>query len=117
MKSVLIVDDDDLLREMFTEILRIEGFVVSEAADSKEAMAMVHTKTFDVITLDIALGDEDGRSLINPIRAHAPKSKIFLLTGMDDNEATEAGTYVVDGVFSKAQPMEDLIAQIGGVSK
>jgi len=117
MKSVLIVDDDDLLREMFAEILRMEGFVVSEAADSTAAMKMVQTKEFDAVTLDIALGDEDGRSLIDPIRAQSPKSKIFLLTGMDDDEATEAGGYVVDGVFSKAQPMEDLIAKIGGVPK
>jgi DNA-binding response OmpR family regulator len=117
MKSVLIVDDDEVLREMFAEILRMEGFIVSEAASSAAAMKLVQAKEFDVVTLDIALGEEDGRSLIEPIREKSPKSKIFLLTGMDDDEATEAGGYVVEGVFSKAQPMEDLIAKIGGVSR
>lgn len=117
MKSVLIVDDDELLREMFTEILRIEGFVVSEAANSQAAIKLAEAKKFDVITLDIALGREDGRTLIKPLRKISPDSKIFLLTGMDDRDVTEAGTHVVDGVFSKAQPMEDLISKIGGASK
>jgi len=113
MKSILIVDDDDLLREMLGEILRMEGYEVSEASDGKSALKLAKSKTFGVVTLDVALQEEDGRELVDPIRELQPKAKIFLLTGMDDPELKNKKKYHVDGHFSKALPMEKLLAKIG----
>ncbi len=112
MKSILIVDDDDLLREMLGEILRLEGYDVSEATDGKGALKHAKKKTFDVVTLDVALENEDGRTLVDPLRELQPKAKIYLLTGMDDPELKNKAKHHADGHFSKAQPMEKLLAKI-----
>jgi len=113
MKSILIVDDDDLLREMLGEILRMEGYEVSEASDGKSALQHAKSKVFDIVTLDVALQEEDGRALVDPIRELQPTAKIFLLTGMNDTELNDKKKYHVDGHFSKALPMEKLLAKIG----
>jgi len=112
-KSILIVDDDDLLREMLGEILRMEGYDVAEAVDGKSALKQAKKKTFDVVTLDVALEKEDGRTLVAPIRELQPKAKIYLLTGMDDPDLKNKSKHHADGHFSKAQPMEKLLAKIG----
>lgn len=113
MKSILIVDDDDLLREMLGEILRMEGYDVTEATDGASALKLAKKKAFDVVTLDVALQEEDGRTLVEPIRELQPKAKIYLLTGMDDPELKQKSKHHADGHFSKAQPMEKLLAKIG----
>ncbi|HEY1169760.1 MAG TPA: response regulator [Verrucomicrobiae bacterium] len=112
MKTILIVDDDDLLREMLGEVLRMEGYDVTEATDGKTALKLAKKKTFDVVTLDVALEKEDGRALVDPIRELQPKAKIYLLTGMDEPELKSKAKHHADGHFSKAQPMEKLLAKI-----
>lgn len=113
MKSILIVDDDDLLREMLGEILRQEGHDVTEAVDGKSALKHARKKSFDVVTLDVALEKEDGRNLVAPIRELQPEAKIYLLTGMDEPDLKHKSKHHADGHFSKAQPMEKLLAKIG----
>lgn len=113
MKSILIVDDDEVLREMLGEILQMEGFAVSYASDGETALRKSREKNFDIITLDIALGEEDGRSLVSPLRTIQPHTRIFLLTGMDGQDLPEPGNYGADGQFSKGQPLEKLLHEIG----
>ncbi|HET9314514.1 MAG TPA: ATP-binding protein, partial [Vicinamibacteria bacterium] len=70
--KVLLVDDEDDVREALTLLLRHHGAVVVGAASAREALAVVQGLKPDVILSDIAMPDEDGLSFIRSVRALPP---------------------------------------------
>ena len=85
---ILIVDDDDALRETLSEQLQIDGeFVVTEAATIAEADRMLASKDarFDALILDVGLPDGDGRDFCQKLRQRGLKMPIVILTGSDDD--------------------------------
>jgi DNA-binding response OmpR family regulator len=83
-KRVLLVDDDEALREMLSEQLQLlEEFVMEMAATGGEALDLAKREYFDVIILDVGLPDMDGRELCRLMRRNGVKSPIIMLTGAD----------------------------------
>ena len=86
---ILIVDDDDALRETLAEQLQIDGeFKVTEAANGADAEKLIASKDarFDLLILDVGLPDCDGRDLCQKFRRMGVKLPIIMLTGADDDE-------------------------------
>ena len=91
---ILIVDDDDALRETLAEQLQIDGeFVVSEAATVADAERLVLSKDarYDALILDVGLPDGDGRDLCQRLRQKGVKMPIIILTGSDDDSDVVRG--------------------------
>jgi DNA-binding response OmpR family regulator len=85
-RPVLIVDDDDALRETLVEQLAIDGeFAATEAASLAEAEEKLLAKDarFDAVILDVTLPDGDGRALCAKLRKQGQKMPIIMLTGSD----------------------------------
>ena len=85
-RPVLIVDDDDALRETLVEQLAFDGeFAAAEAASLEQAAAMLFAKDarFDAVILDVTLPDGDGRDLCARLRKQGQKMPIIMLTGSD----------------------------------
>jgi len=59
--AVLVVDDDDHIREVIAEMLSAEGFVVRTAANGREALALLQQWHPDLILLDLDMPEMDGR--------------------------------------------------------
>src|ERR1700723_4492071 len=98
-RPVLIVDDDDALRETLVDQLAVDGeFVGTEAASVQAAEACLASKDarFDAVILDVGLPDGDGRDLCIRLRKQGQKMPIIMLTGSD------AETDVVRGLDSGA---------------
>ena len=90
-KRVLIVDDDDSLRETLSEQLQLhEEFVIAAAEDGAKALEMVKADYYDVIILDVGLPDLDGREVCRLMRRGGVKSPIIMLTGAQ-TDADEEG--------------------------
>ncbi len=88
-KRVLIVDDDDPLREMLSEQLQLhEEFVTAAAENGAKALEMAKSDYYDVIILDVGLPDIDGREVCRLMRRGGVTSPIIMLTGAK----TEADT-------------------------
>ena len=68
-RSVLVVEDDDELREVLGRGLREEGFGVEAAATGARALDLVETTSPDALVIDIGLPDTDGRDLCQALRA------------------------------------------------
>src|SRR5690349_470755 len=86
-RPVLIVDDDDALRETLVDQLAVDGeFIATEAASVQEAEARLAAKDarFDAIILDVGLPDGDGRDLCSKLRKQGQRMPIIMLTGSDD---------------------------------
>ena len=91
---ILIVDDDDALRETLAEQLQIDGeFVVTEAATIAEAERTLTAKDsrFDALILDVGLPDGDGRDFCVKLRQRGLKMPIVILTGSDDDSDVVRG--------------------------
>ena len=90
--KVLVVDDDDALREMLAEQLQIhEEFVSEGAANGAEAIEITKDKYFDIILLDVGLPDMDGREVCRVMRRNGVKAPIIMLTGADTDADTILG--------------------------
>ncbi len=79
--SVLIADDDHSLRIVLSAALEKAGYHTVKAKNGKEAIARVQQAEFDVILLDIFLGDADGLELIASIQELNPSAAIIVITG------------------------------------
>jgi DNA-binding response OmpR family regulator len=92
LKKVLLIDDDEDLREALSEqLLMTEDFDVHEGASGAEALEKVKQLSYDLLVLDVGLPDTDGRELCHLIRKQGVKCPILMLTGHDTDSDTILG--------------------------
>ena len=92
LKKILLVDDDDDLREALGEqLLLTEDFDVFEADDGASAMTKVKEQLYDLVILDVGLPDTDGRELCRLMRKQGVKCPILMLTAQDSDADTIYG--------------------------
>ena len=92
IKKVLLIDDDEDLRDALSEQLLITGgFDVYEGASGAEALEKVKQQSYDLLILDVGLPDTDGRELCRLIRKQGIKCPILMLTGHDTDSDTILG--------------------------
>lgn len=88
-KRVLLIDDDDALRETLSEQLRLhEEFTITSVEDGRRALELTKQDYYDVIILDVGLPDMDGREVCRLMRRSGVKSPIIMLTGADTDADT-----------------------------
>jgi DNA-binding response OmpR family regulator len=91
-KKVLIVDDDDGLRQSLAEQLQLhEEFLTVEADTGARALETAKGTYFDAILLDVGLPDMDGREVCRLLRRAGVKSPVVMLTGADSDSDTILG--------------------------
>ena len=78
--KILVVDDDNNLRETLADLLEIDGYKVYQAGDGKECLDLVSTEFFNIILMDYNLPDETGLDLIRKIRSFNQDSQILMIT-------------------------------------
>jgi two-component system response regulator PilR (NtrC family) len=78
--SVLVVEDNDLERQITTETLREEGFSVEEAANGKRAIELLGLSRFDVVLTDLMMPGMSGEELLAKVRATYPSCQVVILT-------------------------------------
>ena len=92
LKKILLVDDDDDLRDALSEqLIMTEDFDVFETDSGQRAMTRVKEALFDLIILDVGLPDTDGRELCRLMRKQGVKCPILMLTGHDSDSDTILG--------------------------
>lgn len=92
-KSLLLIDDDDMLRRSLVEQLQgQEDFEsIAEAADGAQGLELAKGQVFDVILLDIGLPDMGGRDVCRSMRDAGVRSPIIMLTAADTEDDTVTG--------------------------
>lgn len=95
MPAILIVDDEQKMREFVVLFLRSSRYTVFEAADGRTALNILSKETIDLIVLDIMLPDISGFDLCSQIRVKSSVPIIFL-TALADEEYQMIG-YRVEG--------------------
>jgi len=83
MSEVLIVDDEQPMRELLSRWLAPEGYALCEAADADRALAVMSERQVGVVLCDRAMPGRDGIWLVEQIREHHPSVAIILATADD----------------------------------
>ena len=105
-KKILIVEDDQDVRELYTEVLRDEGFEVAEAVDGQSGLAKVLEGTYDLLLLDIMLPKFDGLEVLKTIKEKAKVKGIpvILLTNLGREAIIKEGFSLgADGYLIKSE--------------
>jgi two-component system response regulator PilR (NtrC family) len=89
MPKLLIVDDEQGIREMLEIYLRREGYDVLTAADGETALAQCHKTPFDVVIADIKMPRMDGISLLNKVKEFSPETIFIMITAFASFETAK----------------------------
>ncbi len=88
-KKILLIDDDEALRQSLSEQLRLhEEFDTAEAATAAAGIELAKSEYFDLILLDVGLPDMDGREVCRLMRRGGVKSPIIMLTAAESDADT-----------------------------
>jgi len=88
MKKILIIDDDPIIRTYLTNLLKDNGYETAVAENAKEALDLVGSETFDLITLDLEMPGEWGTRFFSKLAQDKRKKNIpvIVISGMTGNE-------------------------------
>jgi two-component system, cell cycle response regulator DivK len=97
MPRILLVEDNEMNRDMLSRRLQRKGFEVAMAVDGKQGVAMARAGGYDLILMDMSLPEIDGWEATRQLRA-APETKVVPISGLtahamagDREKALEAG--------------------------
>src|SRR6202050_5358160 len=111
--SVLVVEDNDLERQITADTLREEGFAVEEAAVGKRAIELLALSRFDVVLTDLMMPGMSGEELLAKVRGAYPGSQVVVLTahGSTDSvvQAMKAGAF---DYLEKPTDREKLVTRV-----
>ena len=115
--NLLVVDDDERIRNLLRQYLINQGFIVSTASGSEEARNKIKLMRFDLIVLDIMMPGDDGLILTREIRDNS-QTPIILLTAKSGTESKIEGLELgADDYLTKPFNPKELLLRILSVLK
>ncbi|EEE36048.1 DNA-binding response regulator PetR [Rhodobacteraceae bacterium KLH11] len=112
---LLIVDDDERIRDLLKKFLMRSGFLVSSARDAAHARRVLSGLDFDLIVLDVMMPGEDGVSLTRALR-ETHETPILLLTAKGETEHRIAGLEAgADDYLAKPFEPKELLLRINAI--
>lgn len=121
IKSILVIEDDRFIGEMYVRSLKREGYDVDWVVDGHDGLVTAINKHFDLILLDIMLPEMRGIDILSALRGNGedkiPNTKVIVLTNFDqDTESRMAMQHNVDAYLIKADitphKLLDIIKQL-----
>jgi len=104
---ILIVDDDESIREVLTSILTDEGYIVDAVDTGEKAIKATHEKFYNLALIDIRLPDMEGIKLLTKLKDTIPKMRKIIITGYPTlQNAIEAVNFGADAYITKPINME-----------
>lgn len=122
-KKILLVDDDQYIRELYLEVLKDAGYEVTPCTDGEAALAALSAGGFDLILLDIMMPKLDGIGVLKSAAAKTPPPQngpVILLTNLAHDpvlqEATSLGAkgYLIKADMTPDQLVEKVKEYLGG---
>jgi PAS domain S-box-containing protein len=121
--TVLVVEDDDLVRATAVRALEQRGFRVLEAASGDQALALpaLQNKTVDMLVTDVVMPGMTGRALAERLRARRPAMKVLYVSGYTADSVLRHGA-LPDGVEFLAKPftpktLGEKVAELLGIAE
>lgn len=111
--SVLVVDDDAVIRKTLSRILKTKGYYVLTVETGKQAIAASKKRFFNVALIDVRLQDMEGTALVDKLKETEPRMIRIIVTGYPSmDSAIEAVNRNADGYLVKPIDVHELLAMI-----
>ena len=114
---ILIVDDEELIRNVIKEYLTLEGYNVDEASDGNIAINKVNENNYDLIIMDIMMPNKDGFTALKEIRATNNIPCIMLSARGEEYDKLIGFDLGVDDYVTKPFSPKELVARIKAILK
>ena len=116
--KILVVEDEEGLREALIRTLTGEGYLADGAADGDEGYTLIRTGLYDLVLLDVMLPVYDGFEVLRRIRKQGMNVPVILLTARSATEDKVGGMDLgADDYLTKPFAMQELLARIRMVSR
>ena len=107
IKTILCVEDDRFIGEMYVRSLQKSGYDVTWVVDGNDGLVAARNQNFDLIILDLMLPEQRGDQILDALRNNnvdlVPNSKILIMTNFEQDEASRKSVMSrVDGYLIKA---------------
>jgi len=110
---LLVADDEAAIRESLSEVLREEGYEVTEAVDGSSAIAALQAREFDLVIADLRMPGADGIEVLRRTRDWAPQTLVILVTAYATLEtAVEALRQGAHDYIIKPLIFEDVLGKV-----
>jgi two-component system, OmpR family, response regulator len=114
--TVLVVDDDEFIRDLTSSALRIAGFATTMASGGLDALAAIERDHPDIVVLDVGLPGVDGFEVCRRLRASGDPTPVIFLTARDTAGDRVSGfTKGGDDYLAKPFSIEELVARVRAV--
>jgi len=107
MPKILIVEDEENLRELYAEDLEESGYSVEKAMNGKEAMDLVRKGGFDIVIMDIRMPEMDGIETLGKIITMEKKLPVIIYTAYS-NYKSNFMTWTADAYLTKSSNLDEL---------
>ena len=111
-KTILCVDDEADILELFRDEFEDGGFNVIEASNGVDAFTMYKENEVDCIVSDIRMPGGDGVTFVKNVKEHGAEIPIFLVTGFSDYTAEDLSGLGVNAVIFKPFDLEEVVEMI-----
>ena len=117
MKKILIVEDDQFLREFYQELLQGEGYFVDVAADGEIGLSKIQQNEYELVLLDIMLPKKDGLQILRDLKITPAKTQnltIVVLTNLGQDavikECFDLGAqgYLIKSALNPDQVLQEV---------
>ncbi|WP_417455936.1 response regulator [Kordiimonas sp.] len=113
MARVLVVEDEEAVRDYVSRVLTMHGHTVLVANDGAQAVELMNDHHFDLLLSDIAMPMMDGISLALKVRATRPHVPIILMTGFaNERQRAHNLSLLIEGLLSKPFTMDQLLGAV-----
>lgn len=85
--QILIIDDEEAMRDSMSLVLKKEGYAVRQAAEGKDGLSLFNQETFHVVFLDLKLPGMKGMQVLSRIKEVSPETPVVMITGYGSIES------------------------------
>lgn len=120
-KRILIVEDDQFLREFYQELLQAENYSVDTAADGEIGLSKIQQETYNLVLLDIMLPKKDGVQILRDLKVRPSKSAnttIVVLTNLGHDSVIKecfnlgANGYLIKSALNPDQILSEVTSYL-----
>ncbi len=106
-KKILVAEDDEFLRQLYTDILKAEGYFTETAIDGQDALTKISSGGWDLVLLDIIMPKISGLDVMRKVKESpqplTPNKCIIFLTNLDKGEEIKEALMLGNGYLIKSQ--------------
>jgi CheY-like chemotaxis protein len=107
--KILIVDDEQFVRDLLEKVLRRRGHEVVAACDAVQALAALESDDFNLLLTDVVMPGMDGFDLLRRVKSAYPDMKVIVLTGYARKQSiSDFLLYGADDYLSTPFPVHEL---------